>query len=97
MSNTIPKPGPHLIPVPPNPAAILQSAHGTFRDIAKRHANAADAILSTPAADDLVTEELDYLAAIAHALTAIAYTELAPPRRRPFVHTVTPSKPGHHE
>lgn len=67
---------------PINPAQIAATAQLSYRDRARMHASAARATLhDDPLRED--TELLDYLDAIANALVSIAYSQLAPPARRP--------------
>lgn len=73
MSTDAPKPGPHLSPSTPH--------YPPYRELAKQHATAANVILADQGQEVADPELLDYLAAIAHALTSIAFTELAPPAR----------------
>ena len=73
MSTNVPKPGPHL--------SQSSTHYPPYRDLAKQHVTAANSILAEPVDGEAEPELLDYLAAIAHALTAIAFTEMAPPAR----------------
>ena len=76
-SQFAPKPGPHLSP---------STSHcPPYRDLAKHHADLArsflDSLPSTPY--NAVGDEVADVAAVAqaHALTSLAYTQLAPPAR----------------